>query len=440
MHQYNFGKTKRTKTVKKEKTAEEIKAQKELDKLVAAATTDRKIAPVAAEEYTKPVTYVTASNGLFKVRKTDIALYIEEVESFQSEIPGIDKMEAGVQLLIPKIPASVMIELLSYYRAVNRRDKTECSVLLFWNTNNIEIPDIPGVKTYSGEFEKLVAYCPVQTNSAALSDFTEDIEQVDWFRTNMAPVCESHSHNTMQAFFSGTDDANENSNQFFFVWGKVEDEEPMYAFRYVVGDTKQECSPSLLFDWPKLKTTVKTSNCTTTIYQLEGVDPSFADNSILSPAPVETNDIKTFEEEYVGPFKEIDFPSDWMTQHKVRPHVHSTYYGYGKRNRNIQTANNSFQSHINDYADDFGFPYNYGLTKQGDFLDDEYDILDEIDSFKNSKNNIIAFARDKELSSIQKTAVKEMLSELKQSLVDEPGNDALAELIEHNEEREEYYD
>ena len=54
----------------------------------------------------------------------------------------------------------------------------------------------------------------------------------------------------MDAFFSGTDDANENMTQFYGVWGRVADEQPRWAFRYVVGKSKIQCDPSILIDWP----------------------------------------------------------------------------------------------------------------------------------------------------------------------------------------------
>lgn len=179
-----------TTTKKVEMTPE----QKALNNLVAQATMDRKIAPVADNEYTKPVTYVTAGNGLFRVRMTPVALYAEKVEDFKTSIPGIPDMEAGVKLLIPKIPMKVAIELLSYYREIYDKDGTECSVLLFWNDRDVPLPNIPGVKAYDGEMSRLVAYCPKQTNSPTLSSFREDMDQCDWFRAHMTPLCESHSH------------------------------------------------------------------------------------------------------------------------------------------------------------------------------------------------------------------------------------------------------
>src|SRR5699024_8147401 len=91
--------------------------------------------------------------------------------------------------------------------------------------------------------------CPVQKNSGALSNFTMDTT-VPFLREHMALLLETHSHNTMQAFFSGTYKANENMTQFYAVWGRVTNDEPAFIFRWVCGDKKVVCVPNILIDWP----------------------------------------------------------------------------------------------------------------------------------------------------------------------------------------------
>ena len=161
-----------------------------LEEMVAAQLTDRQFSNnVSYENLTKKVTYVTARNGLFKVTKTAIGLFKELVQEFKTPIVGIPDMEAGVDLAIPKIPMKYIVEALSWYRDINTKDKTEASVLFFWNHKDVELPVLPGLR----EEGKLVIYCPVQENSSALSDFTMD-ENVAWFRENLALLLETHSH------------------------------------------------------------------------------------------------------------------------------------------------------------------------------------------------------------------------------------------------------
>ncbi|MEK1828782.1 Mov34/MPN/PAD-1 family protein [Priestia megaterium] len=209
-------------------------------------------------------------------------------------------MEQGIELLIPKIPFKYLQMALSFYLDVYDKDKTEASLLFFWNKDNKTLPatysDGSPVKGLLTD-DQLVIYVPQQVNSSGLSVFKND-KTVDWLRENLSLLAETHSHHTMNAFFSGTDDANENATQFYGVWGRIKNEQPAFAFRYVSGEAKNEICPSVLFDWPKelVKTTVSIRT------NLEGVEE------------------KTFEEKemglYHGPFPKIDYPAEWMEQHK----------------------------------------------------------------------------------------------------------------------------
>lgn len=104
----------------------------------------------------------------------------------------------------------------------------------------------------------------------------------------------------MAAFFSGTDDANENATQFYGVWGKVADEQPQFAFRYCSGEAKTKINPSVLFDWPTVRTT-KT-------YLVESDVPGFV--------PQTYQEVE--HQMYQGPFAQLDYPDDWMGQHTAK--------------------------------------------------------------------------------------------------------------------------
>lgn len=161
----------------------------ELQRMALAQVTAREFAPVSHSSLTKSVTFVTAANGIFRVVKTPIGLFKEQLEEFKQEIIGLPKMESGVDLVIPKIPMEKLIQVLSWYRDVNTQDRTEASVLFFWNHDNLPLPELPGL-SIDGQ---LVIYCPTQTNSGTLSDFSKD-DNVTWMRQNLALFLETHSH------------------------------------------------------------------------------------------------------------------------------------------------------------------------------------------------------------------------------------------------------
>lgn len=64
-------------------------AQLALEQMIAEQLTDRRFAPISYEGLTKSVTYVTAANGLFKVTKTPIGLFKEQLEEFKTNVIGL---------------------------------------------------------------------------------------------------------------------------------------------------------------------------------------------------------------------------------------------------------------------------------------------------------------------------------------------------------------
>lgn len=152
----------------------------------------------------------------------------------------------------------------------------------------------------------------------------------------------------MNAFFSSTDDANENMTQFYAVWGKVENEKPQFAFRYVVGNTKIECDPSVLIDWPHFETkTVKTH----TLFS----DPTLALEESSHETVEVTNSI------YSGPFNQIEYPEDWFIQHKKA----YSYANYQK---------NTISPYAKNYAGTYGQHYGKSsLNEPLDAFDDKWE-------------------------------------------------------------------
>jgi hypothetical protein len=265
------------------------------------------VGPQSVEKYNeKPTNIVYAANGVFRVVKTPIALFKTEIGKVETKQPvlGIEAMTAGPELLIPKIPFRYLQMILSWYRDIETKDHTEASVLFFWNHNNVALPvAYADDKPINGLLVdgQLIIYCPIQRNSAGLSEFHMDT-MVGWLRENTALLCETHSHNTMNAFFSGTDDANENATQFYGVWGKVTSAEPAFAFRYVSGDQKIQIPASELFEWPKK--VIKTIE----VIEEDGKEPIQV--------------VKETKEELIkGPFEHVDYPEDWMPQHSKAVYI-----------------------------------------------------------------------------------------------------------------------
>jgi len=169
-----------------------------LTQLLAGQLVGKHFGPQDPEAYDKPTNIVVAKNGVFRVVKTPVALFITQIAEVKKDqqIPGLPEMKEGVQLLIPKIPFKYWLQTLSFYRDVYNKDKTEASVLFFWNHDNVELPthytDNTPVKGLTQDGQ-LIIYCPRQKNSSGLSDFTGD-GMVNWLREHTTPLLETHSH------------------------------------------------------------------------------------------------------------------------------------------------------------------------------------------------------------------------------------------------------
>ena len=85
--------------IKAEKeTTEEVETPEQADDLqnfFARQLADYKYAPVAIDEYVKPITFVTAANGVFRVVKTDVAIYKTFHKEVENKIVGLEEMEEG---------------------------------------------------------------------------------------------------------------------------------------------------------------------------------------------------------------------------------------------------------------------------------------------------------------------------------------------------------
>lgn len=145
--------------------------------------------------------------------------------------------EEGYTLEIPKIPKEIFNMIWSFYRDVNDMYGTEATVLVYYDDEG-KIGRVP--EELEEEYGnglcvkgKYVLYVPKQCNYVALTEYNGD-ELRNWLGKNLSIVMDTHSHNAMRAFFSGTDDENEKNFQFYAVFGRIgEENEVVVRYRYM---------------------------------------------------------------------------------------------------------------------------------------------------------------------------------------------------------------
>lgn len=196
----------------------------------------------------------------------------------------------------------------------------------------------------------------------------------------------------MDAFWSGTDDANENMNQFYLVWGRIKDDQPANRFRYCYMGHKYEMRghEQEFFNWPLItaKESITTEVKTTKILDMaiEGdfsqVSETETNETILSKIAnqqpkVETvseTEVKETTQLYPGPFAKLEYPSDWISQHKSSTPTysygkHGSYFGknggYGWGSLNDTKSRHQSRPKIS--------PFDYSKGVRSDFKGVTYD-------------------------------------------------------------------
>lgn len=191
--------------------------------------------------------------------------------------------------------------------------------------------------------------------------------------------------NSMSAFWSSTDDANENMTQFYGVYGRVDKEEIEFKFRYVSGNHKIDVDPTVLFDWPLIETrSVIETKVMTSLSHAEFM------KDIVEPEPYIESEEEVSVDLYYGPFPNVDYPEDWKDQHTAETYKYGSYANYGYGYNQYSSYGSSYRKKYNkkkNYAD-------YPSYEQGSFFNKDtsykkqqygYDYYEYEDSYVPAK-------------------------------------------------------
>lgn len=163
--------------------------------------------------------------GYFGVKKSD--------EGIETLPKGTIEEEAFVHLEHGKIPQDILDQIVTFFRGImQKHSNAEGFVQVYWDSTK----------------EEYVVHVPHQVvNGAAVRyDKTKDLDKVDSERYTF--VYECHSHNNMGAFWSGTDNADENDLRLFGVYGHLGNPKWAHKHRCFVGEEEIDLSLDLIFD------------------------------------------------------------------------------------------------------------------------------------------------------------------------------------------------
>jgi PRTRC genetic system protein A len=179
------------------------------------------------DDFSKKVAYVWQGDGIWEVRKLPIGTFTNIIQKF--EVPGLKRtMKEGWTLNVPRIPATLLDVTLSFFRQIYNKHSSEVFLQYFYDFNS----------------EEYVLHCPQQAVGPGSVSYRRDAE----YERGKTLVFEIHSHGSMAAFFSGTDDADEKDDRFFGVIGKVKQYYPEMKIRLSIGGKKQEVDVEDIFN------------------------------------------------------------------------------------------------------------------------------------------------------------------------------------------------
>jgi PRTRC genetic system protein A len=178
--------------------------------------------------------HIFQGDGDYLVVNNKIANFI--VKMNEAKRPGLPEEFNGhkIQLKVPRIPKKIYYQIIGFFRDIAKTmGNSEAFIQVYYDKINKEY----------------VCHVPEQTVSGASVsyDATANLNEVD--RDRYISVFEIHSHNTMNAFWSGTDNADEKETKFYGVFGKINDDQIDERFRFMAMGKQVDLTKENIFDF-----------------------------------------------------------------------------------------------------------------------------------------------------------------------------------------------
>lgn len=178
------------------------------------------------------------ANGIFEERSSWLGSSIKKVNNYETHGQGnIQETIYLKKMTFEKLPAIALQHVMNWYKKVTDESGKEAQVN-FYNTtlrnpdnpitsipiNGVqkELKDIEGVKFWT---DTIFSYTPKQTNSATQTDVHTTDNVYENLNKYVGMYIETHSHNSMAAFRSSTDEANSGNDALQLVFGKFKTNE-----------------------------------------------------------------------------------------------------------------------------------------------------------------------------------------------------------------------
>ena len=171
----------------------------------------------AARASDKVICILPARDGrIYEMRKNEMGEFIAP----KNKVADFAEVRAGFTPALPLIPRELMGQIITFFRCLmNGGTEYEAMVFLYWDRQK----------------DEFVVYVPKQTASKASihADLTDNTLPEDRY----LHYADIHSHNSMTAKFSTTDDADERATRLYIVIGRLDKFYPDISARVSCGGT-----------------------------------------------------------------------------------------------------------------------------------------------------------------------------------------------------------
>jgi PRTRC genetic system protein A len=257
---------------------------------------------------TKPNAWVVTKHGTWLVQKNKTGYYgAKKSEVGIPTLPDTHPLpNAFFDLTYGKIPNEILDQIVAFFRDIMKKyNNAEAFVQVYWDKQE----------------EKYVVQVPKQqvSGGSVRYDAQENLNVVD--RKRYVFVYECHSHNSMNAFWSGIDNADEKELRIYGVFGELDTDDYKCLHRFFVGEKQVDVDLKLIFDIPQKEDDSK--------YLVSHKNKQYLvkkDQLILDEKPKYIYHTEAGEKIYVPvtdvivykePTGEVEFPQDWFSNVNV---------------------------------------------------------------------------------------------------------------------------
>ena len=175
-----------------------------------------------ASKSKKIISIVPSRDGrVYEIRNTEIGLFVTRTK----EVEELDSIVPCFRMRLPKIPKDMLQQIVTFFRSFIQKGRiVEAMVNLLWDRLD----------------EKYFIHIPEQV----VSKTTVNALPYELDDARFLHVADIHSHNTMSAKFSSTDNEDEKATRLYIVIGKLDRYFPEISIRISNGGKFHEIHPS----------------------------------------------------------------------------------------------------------------------------------------------------------------------------------------------------